>query len=585
MLDAGKAVTTPTASATETMTTAGGVVTTDTDTKTDVITLTTATPSVPVAAAGTTYMCYEVDSTETDTVSDNAPTTDMTQTFVSPAIGLVEINDLTTGNITKLTNFTGTSDHLVFSTAPPQSVQVNQTMKPAVVVEAENSDNEVDTDASGSVTLALSAVTGDGKLSGTVTEPYVDGVASFSDLSVSNSGTYQLQATDDVGSTPATSSSFDVSADHLIFTQEPRSGDIKEPISFAVTAYTPKNKVDTSATGDVSVSLEVLSGGTGATLNGTTTVALTGGRADFTASDDDNVAVTGTYQLSADLADSAGSDASAAIIPDALVAHPDPSDAFLNGISKPFSLSGFQLVFKKRIPSKDDPNAPIGFTVALEDEKHKIVTVDDGNYVSVTDANAVGEGEASFNYNAPYAKLEDGIAVFPTDNTGLSFTTPDRYAIRVEEASAVSPDAGQDTIVSSTNGAISNIFTIAPLQLVFAEQPSTEVAGDPVSFKVAVEDFKHDVVSTEDADQIDISSVYQIAPEKEGIAIYGSVPIANGVGKFSGSTGVVFNQAGTYFFVVKEASAAATESQPIQYVAYTNPGKSKIFRVISAGAG
>jgi hypothetical protein len=585
MLDPGTPVTTPTVTETDTVTPAGGSPSSGTATVSDVITLATATPTVPIAVGGTTLMCYQINTTETNTPANGTQSVDMSQTFVSPTVGPVEVNDLTAGTTLKLSSFTGSTYHLAVLAPGPTNTLAGDTISP-VQVAIENPSGAIDTSASDAVPITASIApggTGTGTLSGTTQVTTIDGVATFSSLSINKPGKYILNFTDSVGRTVA-SGSFDVSDDHLVFTQEPKSGDIKEPISFDVTAYTPENKVDTDATGDVSVSLDVLSGGTDATLNGTTTVALAGGRADFTASDDDNVAVTGTYELSANLADSTDSDARAAINPDALVAHPDPGDAFLNGISKPFSLSGFQLVFIKRIPAKDDPDAPIGFTVALEDKKHKIVTVDDGNYVSVTDASQVGDGEGSaFNYNAPYAKLEDGIAVFPTDSYGLSFTTPERYAIRVEEASDISADAADDTIVTSTNGALSNIFTIEPLQLVFTEQPGTELAGDPVSFKVAVEDFKHDVVSTEDAYQIDISTVYQIVPEKEGIAIYGSVPIVGGVATFSGSTGVIFNQAGTYLLEVKESSAAATQTQPIQYVAYTNPAKSKIFRVISVG--
>ena len=72
-LDAGIPFTTPTATATQTITTAGKVMTTSTYTKSDVITLTSDTPSVSVTVPAGTYMCYEVDATETTTNPGSIP--------------------------------------------------------------------------------------------------------------------------------------------------------------------------------------------------------------------------------------------------------------------------------------------------------------------------------------------------------------------------------------------------------------------------------------------------------------------------------------------------------------------------------
>ena len=95
-------------------------------------------------------------------------------------------------------------------------MQAGSTITPPVTVAVEDANGNVVTTDNSSVTLAIgSGSTGAGTLGGTLTVAAVNGVATFSNLSISAAGTYTLQATDtDNGTvlTPTTSGSFTITA-------------------------------------------------------------------------------------------------------------------------------------------------------------------------------------------------------------------------------------------------------------------------------------------------------------------------------------------------------------------------------------
>lgn len=97
----------------------------------------------------------------------------------------------------------------------PGNVAVGTTIAPPVTVAIEDSSGNVDTSASDIVTLALANGSGGGKLDGTLSEPAINGIATFSDLQISQSGSYQLKATDSGDDTPATSDKFTIGGDQI----------------------------------------------------------------------------------------------------------------------------------------------------------------------------------------------------------------------------------------------------------------------------------------------------------------------------------------------------------------------------------
>jgi len=102
-----------------------------------------------------------------------------------------------------------TATHLAF-TVQPSTTTAGLVITPAVVVVAQNSSGNADTTYSNSVTVAIGANPGGGTLSGTSTVTASRGVASFSNLSITNAATgYTLIAAAPL-LTSATSATFNI---------------------------------------------------------------------------------------------------------------------------------------------------------------------------------------------------------------------------------------------------------------------------------------------------------------------------------------------------------------------------------------
>jgi hypothetical protein len=103
------------------------------------------------------------------------------------------------------------ADHLVF-TVQPSNTQFDQPITPAVEVEIRDAFDNLVTDATDQVTLAITSGTGtpSAQLSGTIPMAAVGGIATFSDLSIDLVGIgYTLDATA-AGMTGTTSDPFDI---------------------------------------------------------------------------------------------------------------------------------------------------------------------------------------------------------------------------------------------------------------------------------------------------------------------------------------------------------------------------------------
>src|SRR5262249_5198455 len=156
----------------------------------------------------------------------------------------------------------------------------------AVTVTAEDSYGNVDRSFQGSVTLALANHPGGATLGGTRTVNAVNGVASFSGLTLSTPGTgYTLQATS-AGLTATTSRALDVMppgvATHLVLTTPPPSS-VAAGTNFGLTVMAEDSRgvVDTSFNGTVTLVLNNYSGSPTSTLGGTRTLTAVNGVAAF----------------------------------------------------------------------------------------------------------------------------------------------------------------------------------------------------------------------------------------------------------------------------------------------------------------
>jgi len=194
---------------------------------------------------------------------------------------------------------------LVFTTQPSAATG-GATIAPAVKVTARDASGNTVTSFTGAVTLSISAGTGTAGaiLSGTATGSAVNGVATFSTLSIDRSGTgYRLSATA-AGLSGATSAPFTINAGaatRMSFSVQPASSPASTIIAGAggptiqVTARDALGNPDKNYTGSVTVSL--VANPSGGALLGTKTVTASGGVAEF---NDLTIAQSGTgYRLEA----------------------------------------------------------------------------------------------------------------------------------------------------------------------------------------------------------------------------------------------------------------------------------------------
>jgi len=161
---------------------------------------------------------------------------------------------------------------------PPASVAAGQEF--SVAVDVDDAFGNVDTNYTGSVTLAQPS-----NLIGTTTASVVNGVATFSGLVIDTAGTYQIQATS-VGLTSATSTSFTVTVaasgpTQLVWVTEPPSS-VFHCVGFAATLDVEDQygNLDTAYNGIVDVALDNNPGDTtlvGGTLNASGGVAAFSG--------------------------------------------------------------------------------------------------------------------------------------------------------------------------------------------------------------------------------------------------------------------------------------------------------------------
>src|SRR5205823_6179611 len=177
----------------------------------------------------------------------------------------------------------GTATRLAFTQQPTNTV-AGEAISPAVQLSALDPAGNLVPTFMGNVAVALDSNPGGSTLSGTTTVAAVNGVASFSTLTLDKTGTsYWLTATA-TGLNTATSSVFSITpgtATQLAFSQQPVTTVANRLITPAVKvrALDAFGNLATGFSGSVAVALGANPGG--ATLSGTTPVAAIGGVATF----------------------------------------------------------------------------------------------------------------------------------------------------------------------------------------------------------------------------------------------------------------------------------------------------------------
>ena len=262
----------------------------------------------------------------------------------------------------------------------------------------------MDTNFSGSVSVALSNNPGGATLGGTLTLTAQAGVATFSNLTLDKAGTgYTLQASSN-GLTPATTSAFNVTVDQLIVTtQPPDSITVGSGFGLTVTAEDSSGNVLTSFNGTVTVALSNNPGG--ATLGGTLMVTAQDGVATFSDLTLDQPGIGYTLQVSSTDLASATTSAINVTVP--------------------------QLVVTAQPPGSIGVGSDFGLTVTAEDGSGNADTAFNG---TVTVALSNNPGSATLGGTLTVT-AQDGLATF----TGLTLDQPGiGYTLQVSSSSLTS---------------------------------------------------------------------------------------------------------------------------------------------------
>ncbi|HZN93944.1 MAG TPA: Ig-like domain-containing protein, partial [Myxococcales bacterium] len=165
----------------------------------------------------------------------------------------------------------------------PSNSAAGAAISPAITVRVVDASGNTVVDASDPVTLSMGANPGGGSLSGGLTSTPVNGVATFSTVSINKSGSGYTLVASSAALTSATSSPFDVAAGaaaSLAFGTQPTNTRAGQPITPAVTVRALDAFGNLSAfSGAVTVTLS--GGNPNASLGGTTTVNAAAGVATF----------------------------------------------------------------------------------------------------------------------------------------------------------------------------------------------------------------------------------------------------------------------------------------------------------------
>ncbi|MFL0163204.1 Ig-like domain-containing protein, partial [Aquirufa salirivi] len=127
-------------------------------------------------------------------------------TYVASSPGLTSV----TTNVFEI--FVGPPSKLTFRTNPPASVTAASNMSPSITVSVDDALLNTVVSATNSITLSISANPGSGVLSGTATVNAVNGIATFSDLSINKAGTGYTLSAASTGLTTKISTAFNVVA-------------------------------------------------------------------------------------------------------------------------------------------------------------------------------------------------------------------------------------------------------------------------------------------------------------------------------------------------------------------------------------
>src|SRR6059058_1648993 len=247
-------------------------------------TVSTATTSITVAI-GTNPASGTLAGTKTVAAVNGVAT------FSTLSLNLAGTGYTLTATATGLTSATssafnisaGEAAKLVF-TVQPSTAAAGAGIAPAVQVAVQDAQGNTVTTATTSITVAIGTNPASGTLAGTTTMAAVNGVATFSTLSLNKSATGYTLIASATGLTGATSSAFNIgvgAAAKLVFTVQPSNAAAGGAITPAMQVAVQDAQGNTVMTATTSITLAIGTNPASGTLSGTTIVAAVNGVATF----------------------------------------------------------------------------------------------------------------------------------------------------------------------------------------------------------------------------------------------------------------------------------------------------------------
>jgi hypothetical protein len=321
---------------------------------------------------------------------------------------------------------TALASKVVFTSSPPASIQAGTTFSATATTEDPSSN--VVNDFAGNVTVALT-VPGSATLSGTLTQPVVNGVANFGDLSVNKTGSYSLTATTTPALTSAISNSFAIQpgpAAQLAFSVQPPATPTAGATLTPAIQVSIEDSLNNVVTGDSATQVTVaLTSANGAILSGTTNQTAANGVASF---GDLSVNKTGSYTLTA-----------------------TSNPALTSAISSSFTIQlgpATQLVYSTEPSSTAAAGTAFAQqpVVSVEDAGGNVVTTDSSSVVTL--ALIGGDTSASLSCTTNPITVTNGVATFA--GCAINKASPTHYQVTASGSTSATagPFSSTDVLVS-----------------------------------------------------------------------------------------------------------------------------------------